>query len=89
MITIKVRRGIVYITTGVFFAVAALAQLQGNTPLDTFMKAGVAAAVLTCGGMVLAHIVDDAASKAAPSKGATARPRDERHSTATTAEEKR
>ena len=91
MMAIKVRRGIVYVTTGVFFALAALAQLQGNSPLDTFMKAGVAAAVLTCGGLVLAHMVDDAtrkaARKAAAPASAPARPRtDQRGATTATGE---
>ena len=65
MTALKFRRAVVYLTTGIFFFVAAMAQLQGNTALDAFTKAGVAAAVLTCGGMALAHIVDDAAKKGA------------------------
>lgn len=87
MIAIKVRRGIVYVTTAIFFFVAATAQLQGNTPLDAFWKAGVAAAVMTCGGLVLAHIVDDAAKKPATKKTAatTAKSQQELPAATTTA----
>lgn len=87
MTALKFRRAIVYLTTGIFFVVAAVAQLQGNTALDAFTKAGVAAAVLTCGGMALAHIVDDAVKKgAAPApKAATETKTAEQPSTAVAA----
>ncbi len=64
MIVIKIRRAIVYVATGLFFAVAALAQLQGAGPLDAFLKAGVACLILTAIGFVIARIVDDAARRA-------------------------
>lgn len=64
MIVIKIRRAIVYAATGLFFAVAALAQVQGDGPLDAFLKAGVACLVLSGIGFMIARIVDDAARRA-------------------------
>lgn len=64
MILVKIRRGVVYAATGAFFAVAAIAQLQGDDTLDAFVKAGVACLVLVVIGVLILHIVDDAAGKA-------------------------
>lgn len=64
MIVVKIRRGVVYAATGVFFAMAAIAQLQGDDTLDAFVKAGVACLVLVIIGVLILRIVDDAAGKA-------------------------
>ena len=63
MLSLKVRQGIVYLATAVFFGVAIAAQLQGAGGLDVYMKAGAACLILVTGGLALVHILDDAVAK--------------------------
>lgn len=59
------RRGLVYAATGVFFAVAALAQSQGAAFSEVLMKAAVACGIVIALGLVLVHVVEDTARAAA------------------------
>ena len=43
-----------------FFVVAAMGQMQGDTGMGVFLKAGVACLVLTVMGMMMVKIVEDA-----------------------------
>ena len=63
VLTLKVRQGIVYLATAVFFGVAITAQMQGAGGMDVYMKAGAACLILVAGGLGLVHILDDAATK--------------------------
>jgi hypothetical protein len=63
VLSLKIRQGIVYLATGVFFAVAIVAQMQGAAGLDVYIKAGAACLILVAGGLILVHIVDDAHDK--------------------------
>ena len=65
MALIKIRQGMVYTLTGIFFVVAAIAQLEGDTVTDAFGKAGIACAVLTGMSWAIIRILDDAAKKLA------------------------
>jgi hypothetical protein len=71
VLSLKIRQGIVLLSTGVFFSVAIAAQLQGAAGLDVYMKAGAACLILVASGLVLVRIVDDAIAKsqAAPHAG--------------------
>jgi len=60
MLTLRLRRIIACLITGVFFAVAALAEVNGASLQDAIVKAAVAAAVLTCLAIAFLHILDDA-----------------------------
>ena len=66
MLEIKIRKAVVYATTGVFFLVAALAQLQGDLMGDTALKAGLACAVMYAAGKTLIRIVTAAIQQPAP-----------------------
>jgi hypothetical protein len=57
VLEIALRKAVVYATTGVFFVVAATAQLQGASIAETFLKAGIACAVMTVVGVVALRIV--------------------------------
>jgi hypothetical protein len=61
MTAAPLRRGLVYAATGMFFAVAALAQLQGAAFSDVLKKAAISCAIVIAIGLVLVHIVEDAA----------------------------
>jgi len=63
VLSLKVRQGIVYLATAVFFGVAITAQMQGAAGLDVYVKAGAACLVLVAGGLGLVHILDDATAK--------------------------
>jgi hypothetical protein len=63
VLTLKVRQGIVYLATAVFFGVAITAQMQGAGGMDVYVKAGAACLILVAGGLGLVHILDDAAAK--------------------------
>ena len=63
VLSLKIRQGIVYLAVGAFFAVAIVAQMQGATGLDVYMKAGAACLILVTGGLILVRIVDDASAK--------------------------
>ncbi len=65
MLEIALRKAVVYATTGVFFLVAATAQLQGASIAETFLKAGIACAVMTVVGVVALRIVAEALHKPA------------------------
>jgi len=71
VLSLKIRQGIVLLSTGVFFSVAIAAQLQGAVGLGVYMKAGAACLILVASGLVLVRIVDDATAKsqAAPHAG--------------------
>jgi hypothetical protein len=57
VLEIALRKAVVYATTGVFFLVAATAQLQGASIAETFLKAGIACATMTVVGVVALRIV--------------------------------
>lgn len=59
MTAFKLRRGIVYAATGIFFAVAALSQLQGASVTDVLTKATVSCGVLIAFGLLLVRVVED------------------------------
>ena len=65
MLAVNMRRLVVYLATGAFFAVAALGQLHADSAFDTFLKAGAACAVVIVLGRVLVNLVDAAEKKAA------------------------
>ncbi len=65
MALVKIRQGMVYTLTGIFFVVAAMAQLEGDTVTDAFGKAGIACVVLTGMSWAIIRILDDAARKLA------------------------
>ncbi len=60
MLELKLRRALVYGTTGVFFLVAATAQLQGASVGETALKAGVACVVMTVIGVALLNTIGGA-----------------------------
>lgn len=68
MILIKIRRGIVYAATSLFFAVAAIGLVQGDDTVTVFLKAGIACLVPIIFGRMILRLVDDAASKAIEAK---------------------
>ena len=70
MLEIALRKAVVYATTGVFFLVAATAQLQGASIAETFLKAGIACAVMTVVGVVALRIVAEALRKPAETQDA-------------------
>lgn len=73
MLAINVRRLLVYLATGAFFAVAALGQVHGDSAVDAFLKAGAACAVVVVLGRALVHLVDSAEKKAATAAVKTVR----------------
>ena len=58
----KLRRALVYLATGMFFTVAALTQVQGDSIPDVFVKASVSCGVRIVFGLLLVHVVEDASS---------------------------
>lgn len=64
MIALKVRQGVVYAATAVFFLVAALGQIQDAPLAESLYKAAIACGVTTAIGIVLARLVDDGIRKA-------------------------
>lgn len=66
---VVVRKLVVYLATGVFFAVAAISELQGADVVDAFMKAGVSCAIVAVLGRIVVGIVDGAAQKAGKASG--------------------
>lgn len=64
MIALKVRQGVVYAATAVFFLVAALGQVQDAPLTDSLYKAAIACGVTTAIGIVLVRLVDDGIRKA-------------------------
>ena len=63
MVALKLRQAIVYVATGLFFAVAALSQLQGASMQDTVLKAVVSCTVLVMLGVALVRVIEDAERK--------------------------
>lgn len=64
MLSANLRRIVAYLSTGVFFFVAATGQLHGDSVMNTFLKAGVACAVIITLGLMLMYVVDQAGKAA-------------------------
>lgn len=62
-LTLRLRRAVAYAATAIFFAVAALGQMQNADGLSAFLKAGVACLVLAAMGMMIVRIIEGAEQK--------------------------
>jgi peptidoglycan/LPS O-acetylase OafA/YrhL len=63
MLELKIRRALVVLLAGLFFLVAATAELNGAGPAEAFLKAGVSCAVVTGLAIALLRTVEDAVVK--------------------------
>lgn len=71
---VTVRKLVVYLATGVFFAVAAISELQGVDTMDAFVKAGISCAIVAVLGRIVVGIVDGAVQKADKAAGEKSEP---------------
>ena len=60
VLTVKIRQGIVLGTTGMFFVVAALGQMNGASGTDAFVKAGIACLVVVCLSIAFLSVIEPA-----------------------------